>query len=77
MKQIKEKPERIKGLKEHVRTAPKEVLQCSVSGGTERMKEHLNISGIPGSRSQLLLIPPHEPLSRESSTSKRNVIGSP
>ena len=44
MKQIKEKPERIKGLKEHVRTAPKEVLRRSVNVGAERMKEQLRES---------------------------------
>ena len=44
MKQIKEKPERIKGLKEHVRAAPKEALRRSVGGGIERMKEQLRES---------------------------------
>lgn len=44
MKQIKEKPERIKGLKEYVRTAPKEVLRRSVNVGAERMKEQLRES---------------------------------
>ena len=41
MKQIKEKPERIKRLKEHVRAAPKEALRRGASGGVERMKEQL------------------------------------
>lgn len=44
MKQIKEKPERIKGLKEHVRAAPKEMLRRSVNAGAERMKEQLRES---------------------------------
>lgn len=44
MKQIKEKPERIKGLKEHVRSAPKEMLRRSVNAGAERMKEQLRDS---------------------------------
>ena len=44
MKQIKEKPEQIKGLKEHVRSAPKEMLRRSVNAGAERMKEQLRDS---------------------------------
>ena len=44
MKQIKEKPERIKGLKEHVRAAPKEMLRHSANAGVERMKEQLRES---------------------------------
>lgn len=39
MKQIKEKPEGVRGLKEHIRAAPKEVVRRSVRNGTERMKE--------------------------------------
>ena len=41
MKQIKEKPERIKGLKEHVRAAPKEALRRGANSGVGRMKEQL------------------------------------
>ena len=41
MKQIKEKPERIKGLKERVRAAPKEVLRRGTNAGVERMKGQL------------------------------------
>ena len=41
MKQIKEKPERIKGLKEHVRAAPKEVLRRDTNAGAEWMKGQL------------------------------------
>lgn len=41
MKQIKEKPESIKGLKEHIRATPKEVLRRSANAGVERMKGQL------------------------------------
>jgi len=41
LKQIKEKPERIKGLKEHVKAVPKEVLRGGVNAGAEKMKAQL------------------------------------
>ncbi len=41
MKQIKEKPERIKGRNEHARSVPKEMLRSSVNIGAEKMKDQL------------------------------------